>query len=245
MPRVATASTSPLLSAAALTRNTLQALRGFASPAIARQMHAQFAITAPRAWGMRMKDVQTTAKDIVKACRRHPDGPATRHAVAAALWKSGWYEARLAAAYIDVPDLVTPAQMNAWCKDFDNWAVCDTLCFVLFDRVPEAQALARARAWSKARPEFVKRAGLALIAALALHRRDIADDTLAALVPLIARASTDERNFVKKGASWALRSLGSRRPALRPQVVELARSLIDLGDAARWVGRDVLRELKA
>jgi hypothetical protein len=38
---------------------------------------------------------------------------------------------------------VTPALMDQWCRDFDNWAVCDTLCFHLFDRVPHA--------WSKIR----------------------------------------------------------------------------------------------
>ena len=23
--------------------------------------------------------------------------------------------------------------MDQWCRDFDNWSVCDTVCFALFD----------------------------------------------------------------------------------------------------------------
>lgn len=56
------------------------------------------------------------------------------HALAAELWESGWYEARLLAALIDGPQHVTRRQMNAWASEFDNWAVCDTACFHLFDR---------------------------------------------------------------------------------------------------------------
>ena len=65
------------------------------------------------------------------------------HALAAGLWKSGRYEARLLAGMVDDPPLVTRRQMNAWAAAFDNWAVCDTVCFHLFDRTPFA--------WEKAR----------------------------------------------------------------------------------------------
>ena len=60
------------------------------------------------------------------------------HELAAALWDTGWYEARMLTSFVDEPELVTPAQMDRWCKDFDNWAVPDTVCFVLFDRTPHA-----------------------------------------------------------------------------------------------------------
>ncbi len=33
---------------------------------------------------------------------------------------------------------VTPVQMDQWCRDFDNWAICDTACFHLFDKTPHA-----------------------------------------------------------------------------------------------------------
>src|SRR5688572_8253431 len=84
------------------------------------------------------------------------------HALAAALWKSGSYEARMLATFVEDPAQVTPAQMDAWCKDFDNWAICDTACFHLFDRTPHA--FGKVEQWAKSRDEFVKRAAFALLA---------------------------------------------------------------------------------
>ena len=61
-------------------------------------------------------------------------------------------------------------------------------------------------------------------------------------LPLIERAASDERNFVKKGVSWALRAVGRRNPALNAAAVEVARRLAASPDAApRWVGKDAVR----
>ena len=49
------------------------------------------------------------------------------HALATALWESGWYEARMLAALVDDAHRVTRRQMNAWAGDFDNWAICNTV----------------------------------------------------------------------------------------------------------------------
>ena len=77
-----------------------------------------------------MKNIQLLAKRLGR-----------NHELAAALWETGCYEARLLTAYVDDPALVTPTQMEDWCREFDNWAICDTLCFVLFDRTPHAARL--------------------------------------------------------------------------------------------------------
>jgi 3-methyladenine DNA glycosylase AlkD len=76
-------------------------------------------------------------------------------------------------SFVDEPSRVTPAQMDRWCRDFDNWAICDTLCFHLFDRTPYAWA--KVAQWSGKRGEFVTRAAFALTASLALHDKS-ADD---------------------------------------------------------------------
>ena len=41
-------------------------------------------------------------------------------------------------AYVDEPERVTSAQMDRWSRQFDNWAICDTLCFALWVRSPHA-----------------------------------------------------------------------------------------------------------
>lgn len=164
------------------------------------------------------------------------------HDLAGALWRTGCYEARLLAAFVGEPACVTATEMDRWCRDFDNWAVCDTVTFHLWDRA--APSLGRIAVWSKRRAEFERRAAFALLACVALRNREVADDDLARFLPLVERAAKDGRNFVGKAISWALRSLGRRGAALRDKCVALAERLAVSADAAeRWVGKDALRDL--
>ena len=95
-------------------------------------------------------------------CGSTPSASDRDHELAAALWKTGCYEARLLAARLSMnPSSFTPAQMDRWAKDFDNWAVCDTLYFTcsIARRTPsESRALL-----SSSPAEFVKRAAFALL----------------------------------------------------------------------------------
>src|SRR5262245_25158150 len=146
------------------------------------------------------------------------------------------------AACVDEPERVTPGQMDGWCCDFDNWGICDTVCFHLFDRTPHA--FRKVSQWAGRREEFVKRAAFALLACLALHDKRTGDEQFARCLPLVERAATDERNFVKKGVSWALRGIGRRSRDLNKASVALSEKLCDSESAAaRWVGRDALKEL--
>ena len=132
--------------------------------------------------------------------------------------------------------------MDRWCRDFDNWAICDTLCFALWDRTPHAWD--KVTKWSTRRAEFEKRAAFALLASLALHDKTSPNASFLAGLRLIERAASDERNFVKKGVNWALRGIGRRNAVLHAAAVKLARRLAESPEAApRWVGKDALREL--
>ncbi len=64
-------------------------------------------------------------------------------------------------SFVDEPARVAPAQIDRWCRDFDKWSICDTLCFNLFDRTPYAWA--KVAQWSDQRDDFVKRAAFALL----------------------------------------------------------------------------------
>lgn len=192
---------------------------------------ARFGITAGKAYGVSMANIQALAKQLGRD-----------QELALALWDTGWYEARLLTAFVAEPDRITAAQMDRWCRDFDNWGICDTLCFKLFDRTPHAWA--KVAQWSSKRDEFVKRAGFALLATLAGHDKTATDAQFIQGLARIERAATDERNFVKKGVSWALRRIGWRNASLHAAAVMVARRLADSPDpAARWVGKDALRDL--
>ena len=192
---------------------------------------ARYAIPSARAFGVSVGALQQLAKRSGR-----------NHQLAEALWRTGWYEARMLAAFVDEPPRVTPAQMDRWCRDFDSWAICDTVCFHLFDRTPHAWK--KIAPWSRRSDEFVRRAAFALLAALALHDRNAGDEPFLQCLPLVERAARDERNFVKKGVSWALRSIGRRSPALNAAAVKVARRLEASPDgAARWVAKDALKDL--
>jgi 3-methyladenine DNA glycosylase AlkD len=192
---------------------------------------ARYGLPSDHAIGVAVGDIQRLGKAIGRD-----------HELAQALWATGVYEARMLTAFVGDPARVTPAQMDRWCRDFDNWGICDTLCFHLFDRTPHA--FARVAPWCASRREFVRRAGFALLACLAAHDRTSGDAPFRRCLPLIERGASDERNFVKKGVSWALRGVGRRSPALHAASLALARKLAASEDAtARWVGRDAIRDL--
>ena len=132
--------------------------------------------------------------------------------------------------------------MEGWAADFDSWAVCDTVCFALFDRT--AHAWKKVRAWAGARPEFKRRAGFALLWALSVHDKRAGDEPFLACLPLIEAGARDERDYVKKGVDMALRALGKRNATLRRAAIDLATRLVESDEGAQaWVGRSTLREL--
>jgi 3-methyladenine DNA glycosylase AlkD len=165
------------------------------------------------------------------------------HAIALDLWSSGIHEARILASMIDDPDAVTEKQMGSWVKDFDSWDDCDQVCMNLFSKTRFAYA--KAAEWSAREEEFVKRAGFALMACLAWGDKKADDKRLGEFLPIIKKASTDERNFVRKAVNWALRQIGKRNPVLNKRAIATAK-LIQKTDSksARWVASDALRELE-
>jgi 3-methyladenine DNA glycosylase AlkD len=192
---------------------------------------ARYAIPSHNAFGVSMANMKVLAKRLGR-----------NHELAAALWDTCWYEARMLATLIDEPARVTPAQMDRWCRDFDNWAICDTACFALFDRTPHAWD--KVAQWSGKRDEFGKRAAFALLWGLTVHDKKAGDEAFLQGLLLIERAATDDRNFVKKAVNMALRATGKRNTALNAAAVATARRLADSPEAsARWVGKDALREL--
>jgi 3-methyladenine DNA glycosylase AlkD len=194
---------------------------------------ARYGIPSDKAFGIPVGVLKQLAKTL---------GPS--HALAQALWKTGHYEARMLATFVDEADLVTPEQMERWCKDFDNWAICDTACFALFDRTPHA--FKKIPAWAKSKDEFVKRAAFALLASLTVHDKAATDAAFLRCLPLVEKAALDERNFVKKSVNWALRSVGKRSLALNGAAIAVGDRLAARPEAApRWVGKDALRELRS
>jgi 3-methyladenine DNA glycosylase AlkD len=76
------------------------------------------------------------------------------------------------------------------------------------------------------------------MASLAGHDKVASDAQFLELLALIERAARDERHFVIKGVSWALRRIGTRNSTLHAAALVVAQRLSASREAAgRHVGR--------
>ena len=164
------------------------------------------------------------------------------HLLALELWKTGIPEAQIVAGMIDEPEKITENQMEEWVKDINSWDVCDQVCMNLFEKTPFVWK--KILEWSVREEEFVKRTAFSLIACLAWHDKDAPDEDFIRFLPVIRKAATDERNFVKKAVNWALRHIGKRNLNLNERAIETAEQIRQIDSkAARWIASDAIREL--
>jgi 3-methyladenine DNA glycosylase AlkD len=204
---------------------------------------ARFAISAEGTLGVSMPVVRSLAREGKKRVGRDR---AARHELAALLWASGVHEARIMASLVDEPSLVDDAQTEAWAAALDSWDVCDQLCLNLLRRTPLAWV--KAAEWTARPEEFVKRAGFALGATLAVHEKSAPDDDFLTLLACAEREAADERNMVKKAVNWQMRQIGKRTATLNAAVIATCERLLEQhadSKAARWIARDALRELRS
>lgn len=193
----------------------------------------RFGIPNDRALGISMADLKKHARTVGRD-----------HDLAMALWETGIYEARTLAAFVDEPDRVEPAQMDSWVADFDSWAICDTVCFHLFDRT--AHAWEKAEEWTGRTPEFERRAGYAVFWGLSVHDKKAPDASFEHALRIIAGAEADERLYVKKAINMTLRAIGKRNASLNRAALEVADALASAADPHRsWIGRHARKELSS
>jgi 3-methyladenine DNA glycosylase AlkD len=192
---------------------------------------AHFGIRAVQPFGVKLPEMRALAKRLGRD-----------HKLAQALWKSGQYEARHVAIMVAEPAKMTDALLNRWVKQIDSWDLCDGFCNELVRRT--ADPWGKVAPWCAAEAEFVRRAGFALLASLAVHDKAAPDRRFLDTLPLIAAAAHDDRNFVKKAVNWALRQIGKRNLHLNGAALGLATALAERPERpARWIGHDARREL--
>jgi len=210
----------------------LDELRTFSDPAYLQNI-GRLGVKGKNMLGVCLPDLRKIAKKYDKD-----------HTLASALWKTGIHEACILASMLDEVAAVTPQQMEQWVQDFDSWDLCDQVCSNLFCYTPFAYD--KALQWSERYGEFTKRAGFVMMAELAIHDKQAQDALLAAFFPIIEREAYDQRNYVKKAISWALRQIGKRNATLHAMALLVGERLaIHELPAARWVGKDVLKELNS
>lgn len=159
------------------------------------------------------------------------------------LWAAGIHEARMVAALVADPQALSFRAMTAWGRDLDSWDVTDLIADTFIRTAHVDRAITT---WSRSTRGFTKRCAFSMLARLAVGHPKEPDGTYHSYLPLIAAAATDDRNEVKKAVSWALRQIGKRNVTLRRSAIAEAEALLELDDrTARWIARDVLRELRS
>jgi 3-methyladenine DNA glycosylase AlkD len=210
--------------------DVLRRMKSLATPEYLKGM-GRFRINTEKALGVSIPHLRSLAREIGKS-----------HELAQELWSSEIHEARILATMIDDVLKVTDKQMEEWVKDFDSWDLCDQCIGNLFCRTKGAYG--KAVIWSGREEEFVRRAGYAMMAYLAVHDKKASDERFLEFLSNIEQDSIDERNFVKKAVNWALRQIGKRNPSLNKKAIHSAKEVQRKDSkAARWIAADALREL--
>lgn len=194
---------------------------------------AKFGINTKNAFGVYVPELRRLARHI-----------GTNQSLSLDLWNTRVHEARMLAGFLGDPKKVTERQMERWVDEFDSWDICDQVCGSLFDKTDFAHR--KALEWSRRREEYVKRAGFAMMATLAVHDTRAGHAAFEKFFPAIVRESTDERNYVKKAVNWALRQIGKRSLTLNRKALEVCSQIEKIDSpSAKWIASNARYELES
>lgn len=209
----------------------LAALQSYAQPERIKQWNERYKVDAQKALGVTQAEINTLLKNIEKS-----------NELAVGLWHTEIYEARMICAKIFRPKDLSWKLVELWTSEFDDWALCDTFSMKVFAKSELAHEIIMHFAQEPG--EYQKRTAFATLAAFAQNRK-APDLVYHRYRQVLINACTDERNFVKKAVSWAVRGIGKRNPQLNQWAVELACEMGEIeSKSANWISKDVLKELQ-
>ena len=210
----------------------LAQLKELADPEKVAFKKKKFGIISNNSIGVYHKNLKIIAKDI-----------GFNKPLALQLYDTGIYEARLLCSKLLRPKDITEELADKWVQDFENWEICDSFCMGLVAKSP--LAIPKILDWTARTKEFEKRAGFTTIAAYCMADKKAANEVYEAFFPIIKKAATDDRIYVKKAVNWALRSIGKRNVDLNKAAILVAKEILLLDSkAAHWIAKDALRELE-
>ncbi len=216
------------------TQDLLAQIKRASSAQFKKQMAVRFGINTEFALGTPVTKLRAIAKTLPR-----PNQP-----LAEALWTSGIHEARILASIMADPAHISLTTLNQWVHQLNSWDLCDACAGNLFCKIKNPLPLIER--WMKNEEEFVRRAGFATLAFLAMPRAKTPDTTLLQFLPLIKIHAADPRLMVHKAVNWALRNIGKKNPHLTPFALACANDILDLYEdnkIARWVANNARWEL--
>ena len=212
-------------------QEVISELQQLANPDKVAFKKAKFGVVADNSLGIYQKDLKELAKKI-----------GTDSTLAVQLFDSGIYEARILCSKIFDPKELTNDLLERWVVTFENWEICDSFCMGLFAK--SKFAVPKILEWSERETEFEKRAAFAILAAYCMADKKADNSVFIDFIPVIIRASNDDRLYVRKAVNWALRNIGKRNIDLHKEVLVTAKKIINLNTkSAKWIGSDAISQL--
>jgi 3-methyladenine DNA glycosylase AlkD len=206
-------------------------LEGLADYEKVRLKSQKFGINASHSLGIYHKDLVPIAKELGR-----------NNELAIELFETGIYEARILCSKMFRPADITEALIETWLEGFENWEICDSFCMGLIAKSRFAQQ--KIQEWTIRESEFEKRAGFVIIAAYCMADKKSGNAVFEQFFTPIEREAKDNRLYVRKAVSWALRNIGKRNVDLNAKAIAVAQKLSSLEcKSEKWIGKNALSEL--
>ncbi len=213
-------------------QEALDKINEFASEENKAEM-AKIGINTAKACGTKVADLRSIAKDI-----------RINHELALQLWDTEQHEARILATMIADKHQCGSELLEKWVMEINSWDLCDQFCNNIAYKAETGKM--KAYEWAVQNEIFVKRAGFAIIANLALKDKELTESEIDSYFTLIMNECDDSRNYVRKAVSWALRNIGKRDEKNRQKAIKLAKHMKDeTSKTAKTTATEVITELNS
>lgn len=197
-------------------------------------MMSSFGINATNALGVRMPAIRKIAKQLK-----------TNHSLGLKLYQTGIHEAKILGPMLLDAKKISNAEFDLIVYGFDSWDVCDQACGGVL--IKSSLATQKVFQYATDDREYVRRASFTLMTYHFVKSKKYDDSQIEFFLLLAEKYAFDDRNFVKKAISWALRQMGkSLNGKHRLLVLDVCYRIKEQNSrAAKWIASDVIRELDA
>lgn len=138
--------------------------------------------------------------------------------------------------------MVTIEQSDKWTSELYSWDLCDHLSINLLAKTDFTEELIKR--YIADEREFVRRTSFAIISSVATKDKKLTREKLLEYVELTRLNCDDERNYIKKGANWALKNIGKRNTELADVVrIECINLIESKRPNLKWIGQKTLNEI--
>lgn len=193
----------------------LSELRARAQPGRAEQMAAYHKVDRPYL-GVANPDTDALVRDW-----RQQIDLDTRLQLAADLWNTNIFEARVAASKLLTQARIKPSDeaawqlIQSWVPDFDSWAIADHACMAGQRRLTaDPSRLDTVETWTASDHMWTRRAALVITLPWTKQNHPTADETAARdrILGWAAGYLDDTDWFIQKAVAWWLRDLSRHDP---------------------------------